>query len=132
MGWTELDEGTRSMRVHDWLGLGGVLLWLVALVAFRRVYVEPASWLSICAASARPPVCALRAALLWLEARSGWGLLALGFGFWSFMGSPLWVRVSAVGIGAAAIMLHNPLWGALGLGLGAWAWIGRARYRIYV
>ncbi|MCL2428869.1 MAG: hypothetical protein FWD12_06520 [Alphaproteobacteria bacterium] len=115
------------MRGRDWLGLAGVALWLVALVAFRRVYVEPSAWLGTCTAPASPASCALRAALLWLEARSGWGLGALALGFWAFMGAPFWVRVAAVGLGAAAVALDNPVWGALGLALGAWAWIGRAR-----
>ncbi|MBO0711220.1 MAG: hypothetical protein J2P47_08100 [Acetobacteraceae bacterium] len=115
------------MRGRDWLGLASVALWLVALVAFRRVYVEPQSWVGACVAPGRPISCAFRAALLWLEARSGWGLGALALGFWAFMGAPFWARVGAVGLGATAVALNNPLWGVLGLTLGAWAWIGRAR-----
>ncbi len=96
---------------------------LAALVAWRRLGVEPREWGATCAVPAPPLACAPRAALLWLQQWYLWGAAALLVGLAGLRGAPFAVTVAAVAFGAAAVANYNATWGMLGLALGAWAWI---------
>ena len=111
------------MRGRDWGGVVVVALWLAALLAYRRVYVEPREWGAICAVAAPPFACLPRQALLWAQQWGLWGLAALGLGAAAFAGAP--VAVAAVAAGVAGVVNYNATWGMVGAALGAWAWIRR-------
>jgi hypothetical protein len=100
---------------RDVWGLAVVLINVVAMLAFRAVYVEPMT----------PPgglAGLARFGLLWLQAQYLWGAMALVLGLVAFFGRFVWVSVAAVLVGADAVINYNATWGMVGAVLGAWAW----------
>jgi hypothetical protein len=117
-------------RWRDVVGLGVVLAWTAAMIAYRYAYIEPRAWGAICAASAGAPVaCVPRAGLLWLQREYLWGGGALALGLWAFLfRGPFWVAVAAIVVGVGGVENYNATWAMVGLALGVWVWVeGAAR-----
>lgn len=111
------------MQRRDWLGILMVAASLLALLAYRDMFIEPRAWGAACAASPAPTACVPRAALLWLQHFYLWGAAALALGLWAFIGAPFAIAVAGVTMGAAAVVNFNASWGMWGLAFAAWAWI---------
>jgi hypothetical protein len=112
------------MTAEDWLGLWAILFIGVGFFAFREFAIVPRATVGLCAAAAAPPICAPRAAVLWLQYEQlfGWAALLLGLaGF--FRGLRL-AAILAIAIGIAATINYNATTGIIGAAFGLTAWIG--------
>ncbi len=111
-------------RPEDWMGL-----WVVAMVgggmfAFRQLAIVPRATVGLCAAANAPPLCAPRAAVLWLQYEQGFGWAASACGLAAFILGRRWFGVFGVAIGIAAVVNYNATTGIIGAALGLVAWIG--------
>ncbi len=121
-----------QMTTEDWLGLWTIVFIGASFFAFRELAIVPRATVGLCAAAAAPPICAPRAAVLWLQYEQlfGWAALALGLaGF--FKGLRL-AAILAIAIGIAATINYNATTGIIGaaLGLTAWIGLGTGRYEL--
>jgi hypothetical protein len=104
-------------------------LWVVAVVgggmfAFRELAIVPRATVGLCAAAAAPPICAPRAAVLWLQYQQGFGWAAMALGLVAFLFGRRWPGVLAIGLGIAAVVNYNATGGVIGAAFGLTAWIG--------
>ncbi len=111
-------------RAEDWMGL-----WLVAVLgggmfAFRQLAIVPRATVGLCAAANAPPLCAPRAAVLWLGYEQGFGWAALALGLAAFIFGQRWCGVLAIAVGVAAVVNYDATMGIVGAALGLIAWIG--------
>jgi hypothetical protein len=115
--------GLGKARRRDLVGLAVVAASIAGLILYRYAYLEPRAWGAICAAAGPPLACVPRAGLLWLQQKYalGGGALALGLAAFLWRG-PVWLAISAMILGAAAVENYNATWGMVGLALGAWRW----------
>jgi hypothetical protein len=112
------------LRAEDWMGL-----WVVAMVgggmfAFRQFAIVPRATVGLCAAANAPPLCAPRAAVLWLQYEQAFGWAALALGLVAFVFGKRWPGFLAVAVGIAAVVNYNATTGIIGAALGLIAWIG--------
>ncbi len=117
---------SKIIRFHpeDWMGL-----WVVAMIgggmfAFRELAIVPRATVGLCAAASAPPICAPRAAVLWLQYQQMFGWAALLLGLAAFIFGKRWPGVLAVSIGIAAVINYNGTTGIIGAALGIITWIG--------
>ncbi|HUW80181.1 MAG TPA: hypothetical protein VMV54_04700, partial [Acidocella sp.] len=78
----------------------------------------------LCAAANAPPICAPRAAVLWLQYEQGFGWAALLLGLAAFILGKRLPAVLALSIGIAAVINYNATTGIIGAALGIITWIG--------
>lgn len=109
---------------EDWMGIWLVALIGVGMFAFRQLAIVPRATVGLCAAANAPPICAPRAAVLWLQYEQGFGWAALLLGLAAFILGKRLPAVLALSIGIAAVINYNATTGIIGAALGIITWIG--------
>ncbi len=112
------------LGADDWAGLWIVAVVGIGMFAFRELAIVPMATVGLCAAAAAPPICAPRAAVLWLQYEQLFGWAALALGLAGFVLGNRWAGVLGVAVGIAAVVNYNATTGIIGAALGLVAWIG--------
>jgi hypothetical protein len=91
--------------------------------AFRELAIVPRATVGLCAAAAAPPICAPRAAVLWLQYQQLFGWAALALGLAAFFAGRRWPAILAIAFGISATVNYNATTGIIGAALGLTAWL---------
>ena len=107
----------------DWAGLWAIVLIGFGMFAFRQFAIVPRAMVGMCAAANAPPLCAPRAAVLWLQYQQLFGWAALILGLAGFFLGRRWPAMLAIAIGIAAVESFNATTGMIGAAFGLITWL---------
>jgi hypothetical protein len=108
---------------EDWFGVWAITMIGAGAFAFRQLAIVPRATVGLCAAAAAPPICAPRAAVLYLQYIQAFGWTALALGILAFILGKRWPGILAIALGITAVINYNATPGIIGAALGIITWI---------